>query len=111
MTVRLGDIARRLIRRNARKILKEANGNADAFERITADLFAAPVTKGERKAAARARKEAVAKITPVTGAYGQSMASNYNKVPRPAVVFVTDGVAREVVRRETFDDLLRLDRA
>ncbi len=47
--------------------------------------------------------------TPVTGAYGYSMASNYNKVPRPAVVFVADGRAREVVRRETFDDLLRLD--
>jgi diaminopimelate decarboxylase len=48
-------------------------------------------------------------VTPVTGAYGHSMASNYNKVPRPAVVFVADGVAREVVRRETLDDLLRLD--
>jgi diaminopimelate decarboxylase len=47
--------------------------------------------------------------TPVTGAYGHSMASNYNKVPRPPVVFVADGVAREVVRRETLDDLLRLD--
>jgi diaminopimelate decarboxylase len=47
--------------------------------------------------------------TPVTGAYGHSMASNYNKVPRPAVVFVADGSARTVVRRETFDDLLRLD--
>jgi diaminopimelate decarboxylase len=47
--------------------------------------------------------------TPVTGAYGHSMASNYNKVPRPAVVFVADGAARVVVRRETFDDLLRLD--
>ena len=47
--------------------------------------------------------------TPVTGAYGHSMASNYNKVPRPPVVFVADGVAREVVRRETQDDLLRLD--
>jgi diaminopimelate decarboxylase len=47
--------------------------------------------------------------TPVTGAYGHSMASNYNKVPRPAVVFVADGVARIVVRRETFDDLVRLD--
>ena len=47
--------------------------------------------------------------TPVTGAYGHSMASNYNKVPRPAVVFVADGLARTVVRRETFDDLLRLD--
>jgi len=47
--------------------------------------------------------------TPCTGAYGASMASNYNKVPRPAVVFVRDGEAREVVRRETLDDLVRLD--
>jgi diaminopimelate decarboxylase len=47
--------------------------------------------------------------TPVTGAYGHSMASNYNKVPRPAVVFVADGEARTVVRRETFEDLVRLD--
>ncbi len=48
-------------------------------------------------------------VTPVTGAYGHSMASNYNKVPRPAVVFVADGQARQVVRRESLDDLLRLD--
>ena len=47
--------------------------------------------------------------TPVTGAYGHSMASNYNKVPRPAVVFVADGEARLVVRRESLDDLVRLD--
>lgn len=47
--------------------------------------------------------------TPVTGAYGHSMGSNYNKVPRPAVVFVVDGEARLVVRRETYDDLIRLD--
>ncbi|MBA2608625.1 MAG: diaminopimelate decarboxylase [Actinobacteria bacterium] len=47
--------------------------------------------------------------TPVTGAYGYSMASNYNKVPRPPVVFVKEGDARLVVRRETVDDLLRLD--
>jgi diaminopimelate decarboxylase len=47
--------------------------------------------------------------TPVTGAYGYSMASNYNKVPRPAVVFVADGRARVVVRRETLDDMIRLD--
>ena len=46
---------------------------------------------------------------PVTGAYGYSMASNYNKVPRPAVVFVRDGTARLVVRRETPEDLVRLD--
>jgi diaminopimelate decarboxylase len=47
--------------------------------------------------------------TPVTGAYGYSMASNYNRVPRPAVVFVRDGHAREVLRRETLDDLARLE--
>ena len=47
--------------------------------------------------------------TPVTGAYGYAMASNYNKVPRPAVVFVADGNARVVVRRETLDDMIRLD--
>jgi diaminopimelate decarboxylase len=47
--------------------------------------------------------------TPVTGAYGHSMGSNYNKVPRPAVVFASGGDARVVVRRETLDDLLRLD--
>jgi diaminopimelate decarboxylase len=46
---------------------------------------------------------------PVTGAYGYSMASNYNKVPRPAVVFVRGGEARLVIRRETPDDLVRLD--
>ena len=47
--------------------------------------------------------------TPVTGAYGHSMGSNYNKVLRPPVVFCRDGDARLVVRRETFDDLTRLD--
>jgi len=47
--------------------------------------------------------------TPVTGAYGHSMGSNYNKVGRPPVVFVADGVARLVVRRENDDDLLATD--
>ncbi len=47
--------------------------------------------------------------TPVTGAYGYSMASNYNKVLRPPVVFVKDGKHRVVVRRESLDDLLRLE--
>ena len=44
-----------------------------------------------------------------TGAYHYSMASNYNRFPRPAVVFVKDGKAKLVVRRETYDDLLRCD--
>lgn len=47
--------------------------------------------------------------TPVTGAYGHSMGSNYNKILRPAVVFCRDGDARVVVRRESLDDLVRND--
>ncbi len=48
---------------------------------------------------------------PVSGAYHLSMASNYNLVPRPAVLFVRGGRARLVRRRETLDDLMRLDTA
>ncbi len=44
-----------------------------------------------------------------TGAYTYSMASNYNRFPRPAVVLVASGRARVVVERETYDDLVRKD--
>lgn len=44
-----------------------------------------------------------------TGAYGYSMASNYNRVPRPAVIFAENGQAQEVVTRETYDDLVSHD--
>jgi diaminopimelate decarboxylase len=47
--------------------------------------------------------------TPVTGAYGYSMSSSYQKVQRPAVVFVRDGQARLVLRRESLDELTRFD--
>jgi diaminopimelate decarboxylase len=47
--------------------------------------------------------------TPATGAYGRSMASNYNHVPRPPVVAVNNGKARVILRRETEADLLALD--
>jgi diaminopimelate decarboxylase len=46
---------------------------------------------------------------PATGAYGRSMASNYNHVPRPPVIAIKDGKARVIVRRETEADLLALD--
>jgi diaminopimelate decarboxylase len=46
---------------------------------------------------------------PATGAYTLSMASNYNVVPRPAVVLVADGRARVIRRRETVDDLFELE--
>jgi len=48
-------------------------------------------------------------VTPATGAYGHAMASNYNGVTRPPVIFCRDGEARVVVRRETFDDLTSRD--
>lgn len=48
-------------------------------------------------------------VVPATGAYGHAMASNYNAVRRPPVVFCRDGDARAVVRRETFDDLTARD--
>jgi diaminopimelate decarboxylase len=48
-------------------------------------------------------------VTPATGAYGYAMASNYNGVPRPPVVFCRDGEARTVVRRETYEDLTARD--
>ena len=47
--------------------------------------------------------------TPVTGAYGHSMASNYNYLARPPVVAVLDGIVRLIVRGETEEDLLSRD--
>jgi diaminopimelate decarboxylase len=48
-------------------------------------------------------------VTPATGAYGYAMASNYNGVPRPPVIFCREGDARVVVRRESFEDLTARD--
>jgi diaminopimelate decarboxylase len=48
-------------------------------------------------------------VTPVTGAYGFSMANNYNGIPRAPVIFCKDGDARVVVRRETYEDLFSRD--
>lgn len=44
-----------------------------------------------------------------TGAYNYSMASNYNRVPRPAAIMVRDGQVREIIRRESMEDLARND--
>ncbi len=44
-----------------------------------------------------------------TGAYNYSMASNYNRLPKPPVVMVADGTYRLVVRRETYDDIVKCD--
>lgn len=46
---------------------------------------------------------------PGSGAYARSMASNYNQIPKPPVVSVMDGVTQVMLRRETIEDLMRLD--
>ncbi|MFM9264675.1 diaminopimelate decarboxylase [Tychonema sp. BBK16] len=48
-------------------------------------------------------------VVTATGAYNYSMASNYNRVPRPAAVLVKNGKANTIIKRETDDDLLRFD--
>ena len=48
-------------------------------------------------------------VMKTTGAYGYAMSSRYNKLPGPAVVFVKDGKAREVIRRQTYDDIIALE--
>ncbi|MEL6815539.1 MAG: diaminopimelate decarboxylase, partial [Cyanobacteria bacterium J06598_3] len=49
-------------------------------------------------------------VVPATGAYNYSMASNYNRVPRPGAVLVNQGKADVILRRETYEDLVRQDR-
>ena len=44
-----------------------------------------------------------------TGAYNYSMSSNYNRIPKPPVVMIRDGKSRVVVKRETFEDIVRND--
>ena len=44
-----------------------------------------------------------------TGAYNYSMASNYNRNPRPAIVMVKDGESRVIVKRESYEDIIRND--
>ena len=44
-----------------------------------------------------------------TGAYNYSMSSNYNRIPRPAAVMIKDGEARVIIKRETYEDLVKKD--
>ncbi len=59
------------------------------------------------KIAAPERGDIIAVL--VTGAYNYSMASNYNRVPRPPIVMISDGKPYVAVRRETFEDLMYLE--
>ena len=51
------------------------------------------------------RGDIIAVLT--TGAYNYSMASNYNRVPKPAMIMIKDGHSRLVVRRESFEDMMK----
>ena len=62
-----------------------------------------------RRRARRPARRATSSSRPATGAYGFSMANTYNGAPRAPVVFVSDGDARVVVRRETYEDLIARD--
>lgn len=64
---------------------------------LARDVTIAPVSSGDIIA------------MPVGGAYAIPMSSNYNMVPRPAIIMVKDGTARIIRRRETYEDLMRLD--
>ena len=63
---------------------------------------------GENMKIQKARRGDILAVL-VTGAYNYSMASNYNRIPRPPVILVRDGVARVAVKRESFEDIVRND--
>ena len=63
---------------------------------------------GENMALQKAERGDILAVL-VTGAYNYSMASNYNRIPRPPVIMVRDGKARVAVRRETYEDIVRND--
>ncbi|MBR0449392.1 MAG: diaminopimelate decarboxylase [Clostridia bacterium] len=63
---------------------------------------------GENMKIQRAKRGDILAVL-VTGAYNYSMASNYNRIPRPPVILVKDGEARVAVKRESFEDIVRND--
>ena len=67
----------------------------ESGDRIAENIFMARPERGD----------IIAVLT--TGAYNYAMASNYNRVPRPAMVMIGDGKARLVVKRESFEDMMR----
>ena len=90
--------ARRPPRRAGDAAATSSGSHCESGDVIVRDARAAPT-----------RRSGDVVVTPATGAYGFAMANNYNGAPRPPVVFVKDGDARVVVRRETYDDLFARD--
>jgi diaminopimelate decarboxylase len=82
----------------ATDVVTVAGKHCESGDVLVRDVYVAPPEPGDIL------------VTPGTGAYGYAMANNYNAQPRPAVVMVGDGRARVIIERETWDDVLRLQR-
>ncbi|HEX5641637.1 MAG TPA: diaminopimelate decarboxylase [Thermoleophilia bacterium] len=82
----------------ATDVVTVAGKHCESGDVLVRDVYVAPPEPGDIL------------VTPGTGAYGYAMANNYNAQPRPAVVLVGGGAARVIIARETWDDVLRLQR-
>ena len=82
----------------ATEVVTVAGKHCESGDVLVRDVYIAPPEPGDIL------------VTPSTGAYGYAMANNYNAQPRPAVVLVAGGAARVIIERETWDDVLRLQR-
>jgi len=82
----------------ATDVVTVAGKHCESGDVLVRDVYVAPPEPGDIL------------VTPGTGAYGYAMANNYNAQPRPAVVLVGAGRARVIIERETWDDVLRLQR-
>ena len=82
----------------ATDVVTIAGKHCESGDVLVRDVYVAPPQPGDIL------------VTPATGAYGYAMANNYNAQPRPAVVMVAGGRARLIIERETWDDVLRLQR-
>ena len=82
----------------ATDVVTVAGKHCESGDVLVRDVYVAPPEPGDIL------------VTPSTGAYGYAMANNYNAQPRPAVVLVGGGKARVIIARETWDDVLRLQR-
>ena len=82
----------------ATDVVTVAGKHCESGDVLVRDVYIAPPQPGDIL------------VTPSTGAYGYAMANNYNAQPRPAVVLVGDGRAHVIIERETWDDVVRLQR-
>ncbi|MBO7309770.1 MAG: diaminopimelate decarboxylase [Clostridia bacterium] len=89
-------------------IANRANEPADYRATIAGRCCESGDLLGENMEIQRAERGDILAVL-VTGAYNYSMASNYNRLPRPPVVMIKDGADRLVVRRETYEDIVRND--